>query len=142
MPNTVASRTVMPLPAARVASSASTFVFPYRLIGLSGLSSVQNAPFSPMPYPLFVFGRMIRCCFERRLSSSLMASRLMVVAAVGSRLHAGAPTTAARGIITSASLSAFSIVALSRQSPRVTLKPGWMQQSARLFCWNQKLSST
>ena len=48
-PNTVASRNVTALPASSAARSASTFVRPYRLMGRSGLSSVQNASLSPMP---------------------------------------------------------------------------------------------
>ena len=54
-----------------------------------------------------------------------MASRLTAPASHGSRLQAGAPTTAAKGMITSASLTSRRSRASSRTSPGTKSKAGF-----------------
>jgi hypothetical protein len=71
-----------------------------------------------------------------------IASRLVVVAAIGSLLHSGAPTSAASGITTSAPATRRRISSSSRTSPFTTEKFGSAQHEARLFCFHMKLSTT
>ena len=53
-----------------------------------------------------------------------MACLLVEVAASGSRSHSGAPTSAASGMMTSASFSSGRIVSIDRTSPRTMEKFG------------------
>ena len=71
---------------------------------------------------------MINCSLLRSLQSSEMASRLIEVAMYGSRSQAGAPTMAARGIMTSASLTSGLITDSSRTSPWTKSKSGLAQR--------------
>ena len=84
MPKTVARRNDKPFSRASTASSARTLVTPYNEIGRSGVSSVQCLPDSPIPYPLFVVGKMMRCDGAAMRHSICTASRLTVLAAIGS----------------------------------------------------------
>jgi hypothetical protein len=53
---------------------------------------------------------------------STTASRLIVSVAIGSRSHSGAPTSAASGMMMSASFTSGAIVCIERTSPRTRLK--------------------
>ena len=77
-----------------------------------------------------------------RLVQAAGGGALVPVEAIGSLSESGAPTSAASGITTSASLRSGFSVASRRASPLTTSKRGWWQTPAKLVCRNMKLSST
>ena len=78
MPKTVASRKVIAFGLCSSSDSAWHLSVPYRLIGSSGVSSVQYTAPDFVPYPLLLVGKMMRWPELRNRFRSCTASRFTV----------------------------------------------------------------